>query len=323
MQIILVFVSTLVLVFAAAAIAMRPTKERSAIHRRVEGVVSGQSNMGSANALRAHDLLAVERDTWGWLKPLVSTATVTRALQKLILQSQAQTTVSTMISTSAVLAAAAGALTWMASPMPYLAFAAAPLAASLPLLYLYYKRSKRLAAFNLALPECIETCARSLKVGHSVVASLEIVAEQASEPAKTEFSEVFKKQNYGLPLSEALTQMLDRIPSTDLQVMVTAFLVQRDTGGNLVHVLDRLVVVMRDRVRIQRDIQTHTAQGRLTGWILCALPIVLIIATNLINPGYSKVLFTNDTGKKLLYGGVALLACGAFIISRIVNGIEV
>ena len=101
------------------------------------------------------------------------------------------------------------------------------------------------------------------------MAAISIVAEQAVEPAKTEFGEVFKKQNYGLPLRDALMQLLDRVPSQDLRVLVTGMLVQKDTGGNLAEILDRILFVIRERLRIQGEIRTHTAQGRMTGWILC------------------------------------------------------
>jgi tight adherence protein B len=150
-----------------------------------------------------------------------------------------------------------------------------------------------------------------------------MIAEQAVEPAKSEFAEVFRKQNYGLPLRDALMELLDRVPSQDLRVFVTGILVQKDTGGNLAEILDRIIHVIRERLRIQGEIRTHTAQGRLTGWILCALPIVMLVLINVINPGYSKVLLDDPLGRKLLYVGVGLLCLGGFLINQIINGIEV
>ena len=197
------------------------------------------------------------------------------------------------------------------------------LSACAPLLYLQYRKRKRLAAFNAALPDAIDLCGRSLRVGHSLVAALSILAEEAAEPARTEFAEVFKKQNYGLPLRDALLQMLDRVPSPDLRVFVTGVLVQKDTGGNLAEILDRIVQVVRERMRIARDIQVHTAQGRLTGWILCLLPVIMLLLINLFNPGYSKTLFDTATGHKLLYAGTGLLLLGGFLIRQIIHGIEV
>jgi tight adherence protein B len=134
---------------------------------------------------------------------------------------------------------------------------------------------------------------------------------------------MFKQLNLGLPMRDALLQLLDRVPSADLQVLATAILVQRDTGGNLVEILERTVFVIRERLRIQGEIQVQTAQGRLTGWILAALPVVMMVLLNLVNPGYSTILFHDPFGRKLMYFSVGMLVVGSFIIRRIVNGIEV
>jgi tight adherence protein B len=118
-------------------------------------------------------------------------------------------------------------------------------------------------------------------------------------------------------------QMLDRVPSQDLRVLVTAILVQRETGGNLVEILDRTVFIIRERLRIQGEIRTQTAQGRLTGWILSALPVLMLVVINVLNPRYSQILLTDPIGQKLIYAGVALIVIGSIVINRIVNGIEV
>ena len=143
------------------------------------------------------------------------------------------------------------------------------------------------------------------------------------QPARTEFGEVFRQQNLGLPLRDALLQLLNRYPSLDLRVLITALLVQKETGGNLVEILERTVGVIRDRLRIQGEIRTQTAQGRLTGWILSALPVIMLILINLINPGYSRILLTDPVGRKLIYISVCMLITGTFIINKIVTGIEV
>jgi tight adherence protein B len=120
-----------------------------------------------------------------------------------------------------------------------------------------------------------------------------------------------------------MMQMLDHVPSQDLRVLVTGILVQKDTGGNLTEILDRTAAVIRDRLRIQGEIRTHTAQGRMTGYILCSLPVVMLIAINIFNPGYSSVLMNTAFGHELLYIGLGLLAIGGLIIRQIIKGIEV
>jgi tight adherence protein B len=140
---------------------------------------------------------------------------------------------------------------------------------------------------------------------------------------RSEFSEVFKQQNFGLPIRDAMDQMLNRIPSQDLRVMVTGILVQKETGGNLAEILDRTSATIRERLKIQGEIRTHTAQGRMTGYILTALPIVMLLVINFLNPGYSKVLIDTPTGNMLAYIGLGLLVAGGLIIRQIINGIEV
>jgi tight adherence protein B len=195
--------------------------------------------------------------------------------------------------------------------------------AVIPYAILSFKRARRINSFNTALAESIDMLARALRAGYSMAGAIEMLSQNAPEPAAAEFGEVFKQQNLGLPMREALLQLLARVPSLDLRVLVTAILVQKDTGGNLAEILDRTVFVIRDRLRIQGEIRTHTAQGRLTGWILSALPIIMLALTNILNPGYSSVLLHDPTGQKLIYACVAMLSIGTFIIHRIVNGIEV
>jgi tight adherence protein B len=113
------------------------------------------------------------------------------------------------------------------------------------------------------------------------------------------------------------------VPSADLRVLVTAIMVQKDTGGNLVEILERTVFVIRERLRIQGEIRVETAQGRLTGWILTALPVVMMALLNLVNPGYSSILFQDQLGRTLIYISLGMLAVGGFVIRKIVNGIEV
>ena len=114
-----------------------------------------------------------------------------------------------------------------------------------------FKRARRIAAFNAALPDAIDMMGRAMRAGHSMVASINMVSEQSVGPVKSEFREAFKQQNFGLPLRDALTQMLDRVPSQDLKVLVTGILVQKETGGNLAEILDRTAGVIRERLRIQ------------------------------------------------------------------------
>ena len=193
----------------------------------------------------------------------------------------------------------------------------------IPVFVLRVQGNRRLKAFERVLPQVAEMTARALRAGHSLPAAFSIVAEQAPAPARQEFAELFQKQRFGLPLREALMEMLERVPSQDLRVLVVAVLVQRETGGNLTVVLDRTSSVIRERFKLQGEILVHTAQGRLTGWILCALPVVLFVVLHIVNPNYTKDLTEDPLGRKCLYTAVGLLATGALIMQKIINGIEV
>ena len=161
--------------------------------------------------------------------------------------------------------------------------------------------------------------ARALVAGHSIGSSIEMVAEESPEPLAFEFVQVYQQQRLGLHFRDALLQMGSRVPSRDLQFLVTAILVQKETGGDLTEILARTSYVIRERVRIEGEVRTRTAQGRLTGWILGLLPIVMLVLINVVSPGYSDVLFHDPLGQKLLYAGGGLIVVGALIIRKIVD----
>ena len=149
--------------------------------------------------------------------------------------------------------------------------------------------------------------------------AIEMVADQTPEPLAFEFMQVYQQQRLGLQFRDALLQMGARVPSRDLQFLITAILVQKETGGDLTEILDRTAHVIRERIRIEGEVRTHTAQGRLTGWILSLLPIVLLALINIVSLGYSTLLFHDPVGQKLLYAGATFIFLGALIIRKIVD----
>ena len=143
--------------------------------------------------------------------------------------------------------------------------------------------------------------------------------QEGGEPLRSEFREVYKQQSFGLPQRDALLQLGRRVPSADLQIVITAMLVQKETGGNLVDILERTTAVLRDRMRIQGELRVRTAQGRLTGWILCLLPVVMFFLISVANPGYADVLLRDPVGRKLTYAGICMMAVGGLLIRKIVK----
>ena len=317
------FAITAALTSGVTMFVVRPTSEQKAMKRRLAAVKMDQSAaMLGEDDLRQY-LKTLQRGSFGWMEDLIDGYRIQEFIQMLIIQADRTTSVGTVMMNCAGGAATAGLLVYLFSSKIMFAVLAMLAVGYMPIGVLSFRKAKRVDAFNAALPDCIDMMARALRAGNSLNAAINIVADQAVGPAKMEFGEVFKKQNYGLPLREALMQLLDRVPSQDLRVLVTGILVQKDTGGNLVEILDRILNVIRERVRLKGDIQTHTAQGRLTGWILCGLPVVLLVLLNVIDPGYSSVLFNNPFGQKMLYAGIVLLLVGGFVINKIIRGIEI
>ena len=196
---------------------------------------------------------------------------------------------------------------------------AALIGAVIPLGVVYFRRSRRLKHFEQRFPEALDLLGRAVRAGHAFNAGLEMVSKEAPEPVSGEFRTTFEEQNFGLPMRDALSNLAARVPLVDVRFFVTALLIQKDTGGNLAEILDELSRVIRERFRIHRDVQTKTAQGRLTALILIALPIGMLFLMRASNPGYINVLFSDPLGVKILVGAGIMQGIGAAILWKIVH----
>jgi tight adherence protein B len=188
-----------------------------------------------------------------------------------------------------------------------------------PLGFVYFKRGKRFGHFEQGLPEALDLMVSGLRAGHSLIAAMGLVGRECPDPVGGEFRICFEEQNYGLELKNALDNLTDRVPLQDIRIVSTAITIQKESGGNLAEVLDKTAYVIRERFRLKRNIQTHTAQGRLTGWILTLLPIALGVAIYMINPTMMSILWTRDVGVKLLWASAGMTVVGGLIIRKIVN----
>jgi tight adherence protein B len=188
-----------------------------------------------------------------------------------------------------------------------------------PIFYVLAKKKQRFGRFEQGLPEAIDLIVSALRAGHSLVSALGLVADESPDPIGPEFKICFDEQNYGLDLRTAMDNLVVRVPLQDLRIIVTAILIQRSSGGNLAEVLDKAAYLVRERFRLRRQVQIHTAQGRLTGWILSFLPVVLGIALYLVNPSTMSLLWHRDLGIKLLYSAGVMMVIGALVIRKIVN----
>jgi tight adherence protein B len=188
-----------------------------------------------------------------------------------------------------------------------------------PFVYVINKRKKRFDKFEQELPETLDLMVSALRAGHSLISALNLAANESPDPIGQEFRITFDEQNYGLELKTAMSNLAARVPLQDLKIVITAILIQKESGGNLAEVFDKTAYVIRERFRLKRQVRVHTAQGRLTGWILSLLPIVLGILLYLINPESMSLLWTRPIGVKLLYLSAGMTVTGALIIRKIVN----
>jgi tight adherence protein B len=190
---------------------------------------------------------------------------------------------------------------------------------SLPLMWLLMRRKRRLKAFGAQLPDALEMLSRTLRAGQSLAFGFNMVSSEMPPPISKEFGRVFEEQNLGIPFDETLRGMTERIPNLDLKFFVTALILQRQTGGDLAEILDKIGSLIRDRFRIWGQVQALTGEGRLSGVVLMALPFVLFAAVYQLNPDYIMLLFRDPMGTKMLVIAVIMQIVGALVIRKIVN----
>jgi tight adherence protein B len=201
----------------------------------------------------------------------------------------------------------------------YIAFPLAAVTFLIPLAVIAYKRRQRLNLFEERFPDALDMLSRAVRAGHAFTSAIELVADECSEPVAGEFAITFEEQNYGIPVRDALVHLADRVPTFDVRFLVTALIVQRDSGGNLAEVLDQLSRVIRERFRIRRDVKTKTALGRLTAGILISLPIAMLAMMMFVNPEYESALFHDPLGPMILGIAGTMQVIGGLLLWRIVQ----
>ncbi len=213
-----------------------------------------------------------------------------------------------------------GVASCVLTPVPViLAPIVGTLFSALPIGWLLMKRKRRLAKFGKQLPEALELLSRSLRAGHSLNAGFGLVASETEDPLAKEFGRAFEEQNFGIPLDEAIEEMANRIPNMDLRFFATAVILQRQTGGDLAEILDKIGHLVRERLQIFGQIQALTGEGRMSGAVLLALPPVLFLVMLKLNYDYIMMLFTDPMGRYLLCGALVTQVVGAIAIKKIIT----
>lgn len=310
----------LAVVFGVVSLAflgesLREVRRRRDFKRQLESVTSRDE----FDATGSGSSLLLDSDHSSPLDTMLGALPQLRDLKGLLEQADLNWTPGTFLIMSFGLATALGASGFILSNNAVAALLAALAGLVFPYFYVRRLKKRRIRRFEEQFPEAIDLLGRSIRAGHAFPTGLKVVAEESPDPLGTEFRQIFEEQKFGLPLEESLLGLADRIDLVDVRIFVTAILIQREVGGNLAEILDKIAHTVRERFSLQRQIRVYTAQGRLTGYILAALPILLGMAITALNPEYMAILFEEPIGKALIALAAVLQFMGFLIIRRIID----
>ncbi len=312
-----VFITCLFLVYALYLITSRSSdKKRALLNERLAEAIRSSVNSADMDVQLAREELLSEIP---WLNRSLLKLAIPGRIKRTIDQADLNITVMRLVLFSLM----AGVLAFLAVSMVSTSFLLMTLcgviAAILPYSHVLAKRKKRLNKFLQLLPDALDLMSRGLTAGHAFTESLHMVSTEMPEPIATEFRKTYEEQNLGLSLKLALENMVQRMPLLDLRMCVTAILIQRETGGNLSELLEKVAYTIRERFRILEDLKTLTLSSRWSAWLLCALPIMLALYISFMNPGYMDVLWRDPRGHKLIAVAVTMQILGMLMVQRIMK----
>lgn len=313
------------MIFGAVALATVATalviewalgmRQRRVVVRQLDALSSSSTTSVSSALLRDVDPGQASR----WIEAMALRVPQVRGLAALLDRAGVSWTPQSFLVTTLGLAVSAAVGMLLVFPIAPAVLTAAVLAGSIPYAYVSRRAQKRLDAFEEQLPESIDLIGRAMRAGHPLSAGLKMVGDEGQEPLAGQFRRVFEEQRFGMPFDDALLGLADRVPLTDVRILVTAILVQREVGGNLAEVLDKIAYVIRERFTIKRQIRVYTAQGRFSGIVLSLLPIGVGSALFFINREYVMTLFLDPVARYFLIFAVILQILGYLWIRKIVD----
>ncbi|HWS56467.1 MAG TPA: type II secretion system F family protein [Pyrinomonadaceae bacterium] len=312
-----VFMACMFGVFGAYLLATRESEEkRKRLQQRLSDALLYTRHSEDADVQLARAELLSEIPA---LSRLLGRFPVATSLRRMLDQADLHITVSRLVMLSLMAGMLAALAVSMLTVSTLLMATGGVVAAAVPFMHVLYRRRKRLHAFLGLLPDTLELMSRALQAGHAFSEALHMVANEMPEPIATEFRKTYEEQNLGLSLKLALENLTQRVPLLDLRLCVTAILIQRETGGNLAEILEKVSYTIRERFRILEDLKTLTTSSRMSAWILCGLPIFVALAVTVMNPEYMSVLWSDPRGHKLLAVAVGLQLTGMLIIRKILR----
>ena len=310
----LLFLLLLILCFGIVIFVLRPTKTETAVQQQLETIQESRAEETGTTILKEEnysnnaEIAALVRQVPGAVETL-----------DLLRQSGQPFTVSQVMGVSLAAAALTGWISSYFLPAVVLAVACGIVAGIIPYVYLLIMREQRFRKCDDLLPEAIDLMARGLRAGHALTAVLEMVSQEIAEPIGSEFKRLHEEHALGLPLREATMNLVSRLPRDDMRFLATAILLQKETGGNLAVILDKTSAVARERARLRGQLRIYTAQGRITGWVLCLMPFIMFGLLSMLNWQFEKLLFTEHMGRVMVYGALVLMGCGVLWIRKIID----
>ena len=313
----LVFVFALFLVLGAYLAATHGTEaKRARLQQRLSEALLHSAHTEDIEVVLARNELMSEIPMLNRLMVQLQSAT---KLKRILDQADVHITPSRLL----MFAFMAGVLGALAASVltPYIIIMdfAGLVASAIPFVHVWYKRSKRFNKFLELLPDTLDLISRALSAGHAFSEALYMVSTEMPEPIATEFRKTYEEQNLGLSIKLALENLAERIPLLDLRMTITAVLIQRETGGNLAEILEKVSYTIRERFRILGDLKTLTTSSRMSAWILCGLPIFIAVAVTVLNPDYMSVLWKDQRGHYLIAAALFLQLSGMLIVRKILN----
>ena len=312
-----VFLTSLFVVYALYVITSRKSdaKRRLLDERLAEAIRSSAHSTDVEVQLAREELLS----EIPWLNRSLLKLEVTSGLKRMIDQADLHITVMRLVlfaGTAAALGFLAASMVTVSLPLKVLF---GLIAGAFPFLHVIAKRKKRMKKFLQLLPDALDLMSRGLSAGHAFTEALQMVSSEMPEPIATEFRKTYDEQNLGLSLKLALENMVQRIPLLDLRMCVTAIMIQRETGGNLSELLEKVAHTIRERFRIMEDLKTLTLSSRWSAWLLCALPIFLAVYMSVMNPTYMEVLWRDPRGHNLLFLAATMQILGMLMVQKIMK----
>jgi tight adherence protein B len=313
----LVFVFALFLVLGAYLLATHGTdKKRARLQKRLSEALMHSAHTEDVDVVLARNELMSEIP---WVNRTLISIQAALHLKRMLDQADLHITPSRLLMfsfMSGMLGALAASVLTVFVPLMILA---GIVTASIPLLHVWWKRRKRFNQFLEHLPDALDLISRALSAGHAFSEALHMVSTEMPEPIATEFRKAYEEQNLGLSVKLALENLTQRIPLLDLRMCVTAILIQRETGGNLAEILEKVAYTIRERFRIMGDLKTLTTSSRMSAWLLCALPIFVALAVTVMNPDYMSVLWKDPRGHYLIAAALTMQITGMLIVKKILN----